>query len=203
MSRLTQLFHNWLLEDLEEPVIREHDEFMLRLRPGDIVLVQGRTRVAKYIGKLTKSQWTHAALVTYHTDDHGYYKGIQAEIGTRTGYIDLGTLRHSKMCILRPVNMTGADITKTLRHAETHIGMLYNLRHILDWLRYLVMPTEFLRRAKSCLFNKTLMPRDREICTYMIAKSYQAGGVRLADNLRTIAPGDLYNHNEFEVVHED
>ena len=61
---------SWLIYEspLNAP-LTDFDELRHELKPGDVVLVEGRSRVARIIQHLTTSRWTHAVLFLGRLED--------------------------------------------------------------------------------------------------------------------------------------
>src|SRR5688572_6532754 len=56
--------YNWLMYEPPATEILPFDFNRLKyeIRPGDVLLVEGRSRVSRVINRITQSPWTHAAL---------------------------------------------------------------------------------------------------------------------------------------------
>lgn len=53
----------WLTTKIPLPdPITDYDELRHELKPGDVALVEGRSRVARIIQRLTMNRWSHAVL---------------------------------------------------------------------------------------------------------------------------------------------
>src|SRR3990167_4387778 len=55
---------NWLVYEPEAADIMPYDFSRLKyeIRPGDVLLIEGRSRISGIIRRITQSPWTHAAL---------------------------------------------------------------------------------------------------------------------------------------------
>ena len=66
LSRLSGMLTKWLTKDPEHPsesvLLLNFDRLSYELRPGDVILVEGRSKVAEVIKMTTQNPWTHAAL---------------------------------------------------------------------------------------------------------------------------------------------
>ena len=72
------------------------------LKPGDLVLVEGRSRVSSNIQFITNSNWSHAAVFIGKTD---FFNHCLIEVKTVDGftYTDIDTYKHHNLRICRPI----------------------------------------------------------------------------------------------------
>lgn len=63
-DRLGRRITEWLIREGPPPATPQCDFNHMRfeLRPGDVILVEGRSRVAEVIKRVTQSPWSHTAL---------------------------------------------------------------------------------------------------------------------------------------------
>ena len=63
-QRLSRKLFKWLLYEPDPIEMMPYDFNRLKyeIRPGDVLLIEGRSRVAQIIRTITQSPWTHAAL---------------------------------------------------------------------------------------------------------------------------------------------
>lgn len=149
------------------------------LRPGDVLLVEGNSRVSTAIKYLTQSTWSHAAL--YVGDQVNLPQGtprphtlIEADVASGIRAIGLGhyTGYHCRIC--RPVGLTNADEEKLIAYAIGRIGHKYDTKNVLDLMRYLLptppVPTPW--RRNMIAFGSG--DPTRAICSTLIAQAFQA-----------------------------
>jgi hypothetical protein len=136
-----------------EPFTPSNPDALARsLKPGDVLLVEGNNHVAGVIKYLTQSTWSHAALyvgpVMGKFDKDEAHVLIEAEIGQ--GVISAPLSKyfkfHTRVC--RPVGLTAEDLDKVCRYAIDRIGLDYDLKNIIDLLRYL-MPLPIPQRWRG------------------------------------------------------
>ncbi|MDE2427468.1 MAG: hypothetical protein KGM99_02000 [Burkholderiales bacterium] len=120
------------------------DRLLASLQPGDVLLVEGNSRVSTSIKYLTQSTWSHAALfVGTHlagaggNPDHCF---IEADIveGVRSVGIDEFAGAHTRIC--RPVCLTDLDCRRLTAFAIARLGNQYELRNVIDLARDLPPP---------------------------------------------------------------
>ncbi len=148
------------------------------LRPGDVLLVEGNSRVSSAIKYLTQSTWSHAALfVGEHLAQSGgnpQHCVIEADTveGVRSiGLEAFGNL-HTRVC--RPVGLTDEDCRKVSAYAISRLGSQYDLRNVIDLARYLFptppVPLRFRRRLLSLGSGDP----TRAICSTLVAQAFQS-----------------------------
>jgi hypothetical protein len=154
------------------------DRLLACLRPGDVLLVEGSSRVSAAIKYLTQSTWSHAALyVGAHLpamDGNGDHCFIEADIvkGVRSvGIAEFAGL-HTRIC--RPLGLSESDCKKLTGYAIARLGNQYDLRNVIDLARYLLptppVPMRFRRRMLALGSGDP----SRAICSTLIAQSFQS-----------------------------
>ncbi|GAB4344498.1 MAG: hypothetical protein Kow006_00520 [Gammaproteobacteria bacterium] len=149
------------------------------LQPGDVLLVEGNTRVSIAIKYLTQSTWSHAALYVGEQPQRGAAEGsplcfVEADIveGVRLVGFDEFEGLHTRIC--RPVGLTAADRRSLIDHACSRIGQQYDLKNVLDLARYLVPtpPVPVRWRRRMLAFGSG--DPTRAICSTLIAQCFQS-----------------------------
>jgi len=147
------------------------------LKPGDILLVEGNDHIAGVIKYLTQSTWSHAALYVgpidgVSTDDGEPHVLIEAFIGC--GVISAPLSKyfpfHTRVC--RPVGLAPDDCAKVCRYAVERIGFDYDLKNIIDLLRYL-MPLPVPQRWRRRMMSLGSGDPTRLICSALIAQAFE------------------------------
>jgi permuted papain-like amidase YaeF/Yiix C92 family enzyme len=147
------------------------------LSPGDVLLVEGNNHIAGVIKYLTQSTWSHAALyvgpVGDEVTDGERHVLIEAEIGhgviasPLSKYIKF----HTRVC--RPVGLTPPDLDKVCRYAIDRIGLDYDLKNIIDLMRYL-MPLPIPQRWRRRMMSLGSGDPTRIICSALIAQAFES-----------------------------
>lgn len=144
------------------------------IQPCDVLLVEGRSRFSSAIKFLTHSVWSHAALYVgpgLLPDGHCF---IEADVvdGVRT--VGFGEFTGYGLRICRPRGLSAPDTHTVIDAARQRIGHRYDLRNIVDLLRYL-WPTPpvpgHLRRRLLALGSGD---PTRAICSGLIAQCFQS-----------------------------
>ena len=146
------------------------------LRPGDVVLVEGHSRVSTAIKYLTQSTWSHAALYTGPLSGAGDTAPcfVEADMvdGVRAVPLSQFTGLHARVC--RPVGLTAEEVARVIAHVVARLGHRSDLRNVIDLVRYLLpTPPVPLRWRRRLLVLGSGDP-TRAICSTLIAQAFEA-----------------------------
>ena len=123
------------LPDAIKPPPQHFDpaDLLATLRPGDVLLVEGQTRVSTAIKYLTQSTWSHAALFVGDVLGARNAQGenlcfVEADIveGVRAVPVSQYYGLHTRIC--RPVNVSQEQLAKLLGFICSKIGNRYDLK---------------------------------------------------------------------------
>jgi hypothetical protein len=164
------------------------------IRPGDVVLVEGRSRVSEVIKLITQSSWTHSALYIGHAYEISdlqlrakvlsYYHGdpddqliIEALLGEGTVVYSIDKYKHDHLRICRPSNITPKDAQKVTEYGISKLGSEYHVRQLLDLARFLFPYSLLPRRWRSTLFmHNTSTEKNNSatntVCSSMISEAF-------------------------------
>lgn len=182
---------NWLNHEFPPSDIPLSDFNRLRyeIKPGDVILVEGRTRVSEVIKLITQSRWSHAALYIGRLHEienplsrkciQSFYDGqpdvqliIESELGRGTIVRPLSVYDRDHMRICRPKDLSYPDSQKIINYAVGRLGTDYDIRQIFDLARFLfpwwIMP----RRWRSSLFRRHIGRATKTVCSTMIAEAF-------------------------------
>ena len=114
------------------------------LQPGDIVLVEGNSRLSAIIKYLTQSTWSHAALYVGERPGDVALDGepnvlLEAEADTGVVTVPLSKYFGFNIRICRPVGLDDQGKNPIVDYALAHIGKQYDTRQIVDLARYLFL----------------------------------------------------------------
>ena len=111
------------------------------LRPGDVLLVEGKGRISGGIKYLTQSTWSHSALyvrpIASATTNGEPHVLIEANIHEGVVSAPLSKYLHCQTRICRPVGLSETDCEQVCRYAFERIGLGYDLKNIIDLMCYL------------------------------------------------------------------
>jgi hypothetical protein len=181
-----QKFKGWvsrkILRYLDQPTYRYAPFFapppsVLRrcLKPGDILLVEGNTRLSAVIKFLTQSTWSHAALCVADPEkaDGGEQNVLlEADADGGVRLVPLSKYAKFNTRICRPIGMSDEEHQAVVDYALARVGVKYDTKQILDLARYLFpyppVPV-FLRRRLLAIGSGD---PTRAICSTLIAQSF-------------------------------
>ena len=147
------------------------------LKPGDILLVEGNSRLSATIKYLTQSTWSHAALYVGERPGDVAPNGepnvlleAEADTGVVTVPLSKYVSFHTRIC--RPVGLDDTSTKQVLDYALARLGTKYNSQRIVDLARYLFpyppVPVWFRRRMLSIGCGDP----TRAICSTLIAQAF-------------------------------
>jgi Permuted papain-like amidase enzyme, YaeF/YiiX, C92 family len=183
-KRLEAYLSDKILSFLAQPMVRyapffAPDPVVMRaaLQPGDIVLVEGNTRLSSIIKFLTQSTWSHAALYVGERDHDKATNGepnvlIEAEANTGVVTVPLSKYAGFNMRICRPIGLDAAAKQEIIDYALARIGKPYDSKQIVDLARYLFpyppVPVRFRRRMLAIGSGDP----TKAICSTLIAEAF-------------------------------
>jgi len=183
----------WLTRERERPApgapLYDFERLCYEVRPGDVILVEGRSRVSEVIKLITQSPWTHSALYVGRLFDiadpevrervAAFYPGdpaeplvIEALLGEGTIVSPLSRYRDDHLRICRPRGLAPEDAQKVIAYAAARLGTDYDVRQLLDLARFLFPWSLLPRRWRSSLFEHNAGGPTRTVCSSMLAEAF-------------------------------
>lgn len=166
------------------------------LQPGDVLLVEGNTRISVAIKYLTQSTWSHAAL--YLGQDSGLGSSANGEAnvlveadleeGIRAVPLSLYRQAHTRIC--RPVGLNGRDRAQLASYARSRLGHQYDLKNVFDLARYLWSTPPVPSRHRHKLLTFGSGDPTRAICSTFIAEAFQQLRYPVLPIVRTVPSTD-------------
>jgi len=146
------------------------------LAPGDVLLIEGNTRMSSVIKYLTQSTWSHAALYVGQRAELTSVGGeaatlIEADVLEGVRAVPLSCYSGFRMRICRPVNLSEADREHLIRYVVDRLGYQYDLKNVLDLARYL-FPLPIPARLRRRLMAFGSGDPTRAICSTLIAQAF-------------------------------
>lgn len=155
------------------------DPIVLRdtLKPGDVILVEGNNHISGVIKYLTQSTWSHAALYVGPIGDRCTADGeplvlVEANIGEGVVAAPLSKYSRFHTRICRPTGLTDEDRTRVCTYASERIGFDYDLKNIIDLMRYL-LPLPIPQRWRRRMMSLGSGHPTRIICSALIAQAFE------------------------------
>ena len=198
MFRFTRLknflwdkFVQWLTYETpnHNTPLTSFERLRYELRPGDVLLVEGRSNVSEIIKSITQSIWTHSffyigrlhdiddPMLRDHIQKYRHCSPdeqliIEAMLGKGivVSVIDTYDGEHLRIC--RPRGITRTDSQKVIAYAIEQLGADYNVRQLMDLARFM-FPYWFLpKRWRSTLFEHNAGKPTKTVCSTMMAEAF-------------------------------
>ncbi|WP_258240361.1 YiiX/YebB-like N1pC/P60 family cysteine hydrolase [Pseudidiomarina homiensis] len=140
---------------------------------GDVLLIDGNSRIATAIKYLTQSTWSHAALCVEKDNEKGVVL-LEADVveGVRLVPLSYYQSVHTRIC--RPVGIRPDDMAKAVDYAKNRLGHQYDTGHILDLARYLISTPPVPVEWRRSLLTFGSGDPTKAICSSLIAQAFQS-----------------------------
>ena len=169
--------------------LSDFDRLRYEIRPGDVILVEGRSPISEIIKTITLSNWTHSAIYIgrlHNIDDpmlrqfiQKFYQGemddqliIESQLGVGTIVDSISKYREDHLRICRPTSITRTDSQKVIAFSINRLGTNYNVRQIFDLARFLFPYALLPRRWRSSLFEHNAGTPTHTVCSTMMAEAF-------------------------------
>lgn len=155
-KRILAFFVTWLNQqrDPKDHALSDFDKTRHELKPGDVILVEGRSTASRKLRTITISRWTHAALYIGRPLDledasmrstlSNFFSAetdtpliIETRLGKGVTVRPLLDLEHDHLRICRPKGLSNKDVQQAIRYAINHLGNFNDGTHLLDLTRFL------------------------------------------------------------------
>lgn len=145
------------------------------LEKGDIVLIDGNTRISTAIKYLTQSTWSHACLyVGEKAADSSQLNLLEANLKNGVHLTNLDHYANSNLRICRPVNLSAEEVERLTEFARQRIGHQYDLKNVADLIRYVIQKPAVPTRYRRSLLSLGSGEPTKAICSTLIAESFQS-----------------------------
>lgn len=185
---------NWLITDNDDFQTSTRSDFLRleeKVRIGDVLLIQGRSRISRVISLLTRSIWTHSVLYIgeiQHIQDpelKGILKSlfsgpenvkliIESLLDKGVTIAPLSEYRLDHIRICRPSGLPEAHAEQLIRAATQFIGEKYNTQQIFDLAKLLLPWHIFPSSWRTRLFYHRPGDASRLICSTLIVEAFHA-----------------------------
>ena len=162
----------------ERATTNSHLALLHTIRPGDVLLVEGNSRVSGAIKYLTQSTWSHAALHVgpipgMSEPDGEPHVLVEAELGRGVICSPLSRYARVHTRICRPVGLTDADLARVIDYAKGRVGDEYDLRNVIDLARFMLPNPPVPRRWRRRMLSLGSGSPTRAICSTLIAQAFE------------------------------
>jgi len=150
-------------------------QLALTLRKGDVLLVEGFSRISNAVKYLTQSTWSHAALCIHSNEPDGsgiHLLEADVQAGVRIVALTEYWQQHTRIC--RPQGLSDEKIDALVEYAKARIGNQYDLKNIFDLARYLIQTPPVPDNCKRRMLALGSGDPTRAICSSLIAQAFQS-----------------------------
>jgi Permuted papain-like amidase enzyme, YaeF/YiiX, C92 family len=160
------------------------------LQTGDVLLVEGTSRVSSAIKYLTQSTWSHAALYVGKSSS-GKSQFLEADMvhGVRLVTLSHFTGFHCRVC--RPVSLSGAERQAVCDFATARLGLQYDMKNIVDLARYLLPNPPVPMRWRRQMLSLGSGDPTRAICSTLVAEAFESVNYPILPIIETLPALDL------------
>jgi hypothetical protein len=186
-----------------EPYAAARPELVaMTIRPADVLLVEGaHSNINATIRYLTQSTWSHSALYVGLGANLGERDGeplvlVEAELGQGVIASPLSKYHTFNTRICRPVGLTPEDRANVIRFAIERIGNEYDLKNIIDLMRFFLphppVPARWRRRMLALGSGEP----TRAICSSLIAQAFESVGYPILPEVHRVD-----DESRLEILH--
>ncbi len=182
-------------------------KLMACLRPGDVVLTEGKSRVSVAIKYLTQSTWSHAALYVGNASSLVDTQGqprcfVEADLQDGVRLVSVAEFAGLHCRICRPVGLSTDEIAAVIGFAMARLGQQYDLKNLIDLARYLLptppVPVRWRRRMLALGSGDP----TRAIRSTLIAQAFQSVRYPILPLIDTVPSPDPNCHGcVSEILH--
>ena len=183
ITRPREEYRRWFFND---PV-----RLKSRIRPGDVVLVDGDQRVSQVVKYLTMSPWSHSAIYVGSAllQDPAQRAEVRRVFGPEARYLIVEALADRGVVasplvkyidfnirVCRPVGLTREQIEIAIDYVLSRVGSKYDQRNIRDLLRYLLPFHLIPMRLREEALHFGSGKETETICSSLLAEAFAKVG---------------------------
>jgi|GEM_PF-92999 len=147
------------------------------LQTGDIILVEGNSRISVAIKYLSQSSWSHAAIYVGASGDSVTDPVLlEADLEDGVRLVSLDYYRNYNLRICRAVDLNDEERTAVIEFARQKLGHQYDLKNVFDLVRYLIQRPAVPNRYRRAMIGFGSGEPTRAICSTLIAEAFQSIG---------------------------
>lgn len=176
------------------------------LKPGDVLLVEGRERISTAIKYLTQSTWSHAAMFVGDAlpkpeDGSERPRLIEVNLGEGCVAVPLTKYQTYNTRICRPTGLSDDECAAVIAFMIDHLGLRYDMRNIFDLLRYFIPtpPVPVRWRRRMIAFGSG--DPTRAICSSLLAQAFQSVHYPILPERHPALADDQTVNQRDEVLH--
>ena len=151
------------------------DQTASALRTGDILLVDGNTRISTAIKYLTQSSWSHACLFVGRGGESSSASTLlEADLQEGVRLVEPNHYADANLRICRPVGLSDEDRDALVNFALSKLGHQYDKKNVFDLMRYLIQKPAVPNRLRRAMIGLGSGEPTKAICSTLIAESFQS-----------------------------
>ncbi len=182
LAKVGQLLARYLAKPSpEQPQVSSRQAQLVAdsLRAGDVLLVDGSSRISKAIKYLTQSTWSHAALCIADDKDTEVADSskillLEADVIDGVRIVPLTHYQDVNTRICRPVGLQAHDIEKAIVFAKAKVGQQYDTKNVLDLMRYLIQTPPVPTKWRRDMLALGSGDPTKAICSSLVAQTFQS-----------------------------
>ena len=148
------------------------DDIKSTLKPGDVVLVEGQSRVSSAIQFITTSNWSHAAIFIGRRVPVSHCL-IEVKAVEGCTFTDIDVYMHHNLRICRPIFLDNTKRKILIDHLTKKIGSKYDLKNIIDLIRYIYPNPPIPKKFRRNLIGIGAGDPTKAICSSLIAEAFK------------------------------
>jgi hypothetical protein len=193
--------------DGNEPLSSAQFDMVRRvLRPADVLLVEGRQKLATAIKYLTQSTWSHTALFAGNLPLPGHGEApmlIEANVGQGVVAVPLTKYRGFNVRICRPIGLSDMEKRQVIAFAASRLGHKYDMRHVFDLARYLFPTPPVPIRWRRRMIALGAGDPTRAICSTLIAQAFHSIPYPILPRIEQVPneASEASEHARAEILH--
>jgi hypothetical protein len=179
------------------------DNLKKHVRPGDVLLVEGKSRLSQIIKYLTQSSWSHSGIYVgdrlrgeRHPGGERYedlygedarHLVLEADLASGVSAVPLSKYTDYNIRVCRPYCIRDEDMERVVSEVIAHSGDRYDQRQLLDLGRYLTPFHLLPARWRRKVFFAGESDSRSVICSGLIAQAF----VRVRYPILPVLPGSM------------
>lgn len=152
-------------------LISEH-KLKATLKVGDLLLVEGNSKISSAIKYLTQSTWSHVCI--YIGEQPNLHPLLEADLLEGVTTVPLNKYDGFNLRICRPHNLTPADTDALMTFLIDRIGIQYDTKNIIDLMRYLMPAPPVPERFRRRMLTFGSGDPTKAICSTLVAQAFQS-----------------------------
>lgn len=217
LTKITNWLACWLSCDIDTipaTPLSDFQRIQNAAKPGDVWLIEGRSRVSHVISFITRSAWSHAALYIGCLTDipdpqlrefiKRYYPHTTNEPLLIESLLDQGVVvtpihkyqyEHIRIC--RPKSLPITDAWRVITYAAQYLGYGYDAKQIFDLARFLFPWAMLPRSWRSSLFRYRAGISTKLSCSLLVAEAFSSIKFPILPVIRS------HSENGYEFIHRN